>query len=399
VQLKILVGVLVGVVAAGTGCAGGGGAHKASSEGKTFRGGGLSFAYPASWHELTPGPEVGGITFRAAVGPPGGTQDAVGVTVQPVGVRLEGRDLAITPQNLTRYESVAVLAVETPISILGGELSAPKRVSAAGLPGFRFEVSHMGLRGGGHVDAHITQLFKGSTTYIVSCQYTARGAAELKRACDQVLASFRVATGGATANAGGVLLRDDFASESSGWVGRDRNGSETFASGRYRIDVGRPKHGHTVSHDLDRPAVAIRVDAVIRQSSGSRGDVYGVVCLSGSSRAGYELLIGPYDGIFEDNVLIIKVARHQEPDALFFDNNDAVEPRGSVNRIRVECAGASGRRPSRMTLYANGKLVGHASDLGGFGRFDRIGLNAWSDKGGTSVLFDDVVVRELKGGR
>jgi hypothetical protein len=399
VQLKILVGVLVGVVAAGTGCAGGGGAHKASAEAKTFRGGGFSFTYPASWHELTPGPELGGITYRAGVGPPGPRHEAVSVTVQPVGVRLEGRDLAITAQNLTRYESLAVIAVETPVSLMGGELSAPKRVSAAGLPGFRFEVSHMGLRGGGHVDAHITQLFKGSTTYIVSCQYTARGAAELQRACDQVLGSFRVATRGATAAAGRVLLRDDFANERSGWVGRDRNGSEKYASGRYRIDVDKQKHGHTVSHDLGRPAVALRVDALIRQSSGGRRDGYGVLCLSGSSRAGYEFLIGPYQGFLEDNVYIIKIAPHQEPDALFFDNNDAVKPRGSVNTIRAECAAASGATPARMTLYTNGKLVAHASDLGGYARFDRIGLNAWSDKGGTSVLFDDVVVRELKGGR
>jgi hypothetical protein len=74
----------------------------------------------------------------------------------------------------------------------------------------------------------------------------------------------------------------------------------------------------------------------------------------------------------------------------------AINPRGEVNRIRADCFGARGAAPARLALYANGKLVAEATVPHGYKRFDHVGVYAFNDTGGTTALFDDLVVRELK---
>lgn len=393
---------LATLLATGSACGeGGDGAEKTVHSGKTFRGGDLSFTYPAEWRERTPGPgeETSGITYQVKVGPPGRAQDLVGITVAPIGVRLEGKDLAITEENIDAHKDIAVMGVELLVSLGGGELSEPTRVAVGGLPGFRWKASHVKLRRGGRVDLLLTEVFKGTTRYTVSCGYRPEGAAEVKAACDQVLDSFRVEPGRGTASTGAVLFRDDFSNTRSGWdVGGNRGSSAAYVNGRYRIAIDKSEYGHEVSHDLDHLSKAISVTAVLRQSAGGRGDGLGVACVSRRPTAGYELLIGPSDRNFGDIADIIskRFRGTKEPEALTWDQNDAVKQRGADNRIRADCVGASARTPARLRLYANGKLILQATDPGGYRRFEAIGLVAWSKAGGTTALFDDVVVRQLK---
>jgi hypothetical protein len=108
---------------------------------------------------------------------------------------------------------------------------------------------------------------------------------------------------------------------------------------------------------------------------------------------GYGLGIGPNFGSVE----VGRVADAAVTEALFsLEGEPAIKPLGEDNRIRADCIGARGRTPARLLLYANGKLIVRPTVPHGFRRFDGIGLYNYSDSGGTTALFDDLVVRELK---
>jgi uncharacterized RDD family membrane protein YckC len=200
---------------------------------------------------------------------------------------------------------------------------------------------------------------------------------------------------------GAVLLRDDFSNTQSGWsVQRDRDGSSwAYANGRYSISIPDSGKGYRlVSSRLDHPSQAISITAVLRQSAGTGADNIGVECTSNLSRPmeqkqGYGLGIGP-------NFRTVEVGRVDDAavtEALVSEVGEpAIKPRDHDNRIRADCFGAHGRTPARLLLYANGKLIAQTTVPHGFRRFDGIGLFNYSDSGGTTALFDDVVVRELK---
>jgi uncharacterized RDD family membrane protein YckC len=200
---------------------------------------------------------------------------------------------------------------------------------------------------------------------------------------------------------GAVLFRDDFSNRRRGWyVGQDRDSATTYAAGRYRMAIPETTYYNFVWNALDRAADAISVTGLLRQSAGGAGDELGVLCISSSVRPrdkaiqGYVLGIGPSDGY----VAVRRLLSNDLSAESFVEREgeDAVEPRGDINRIRADCFGARQRAPARLTLYANGKLIGQATVPRGFKRFDSVGVYTYNDSGGTTALFDDLVVRELK---
>jgi hypothetical protein len=198
-EITIVTCFLAAFLAAASACGGGGSAKVASHEtipgGKTFRGGGLSFTYPIEWRVRTAGEPGGGADYQVKVGPRGRANDLIGVTVAPVGVVIGGKKLAITEENIDENKGVALMGVRMTVSIGGGKLAGePSRVTVGGLPGFRAEASKVQVQGGARVGIHYTNLFKGTTTYSVSCVYTPNGEAEVTKACDQVLGSLRLST-------------------------------------------------------------------------------------------------------------------------------------------------------------------------------------------------------------
>jgi uncharacterized RDD family membrane protein YckC len=200
---------------------------------------------------------------------------------------------------------------------------------------------------------------------------------------------------------GAVLLRDNFSNTQNGWpVQRDRDGSWAYANGRYRISIPDSGKGYRLasSSRLNHPSQAISITAVLRQSAGIGTDNIGVECTSNLSRPmeqkqGYGLGIGPNFGSVE----VGRVTDAAVTEAFFsLEGEPAIKPLGEDNRIRADCFGARGRTPARLLLYANGKLIAQTTVPHGFRRFDGIGLYNYSDSGGTTALFDNVVVRELK---
>ena len=167
------------------------GASDKGGSDKTFRGGGLSFNYPTEWRVRTAGEPEGDADYQVKVGPRGRANDLIAVTVATVGVVIDGKPLAITEENIDENKELLGTGAEFMFAMGGGKLSEPTRVTVGGLPGFRVEASNVKVRGDGRVGTHYTDLYKGTKTYTVSCTYTPDGDAEVTKACDQVLASFR----------------------------------------------------------------------------------------------------------------------------------------------------------------------------------------------------------------
>jgi hypothetical protein len=184
--------LLVMGTACGSGASDNGEGDKTIPGGKTFRGGGLSFTYPTEWRVRTAGEPEGDAAYQVKVGPRGGANDLIALTVGTTGVVIDGKELAITEKNIDENRDLAVVGVEALVAMGGGKLGEPTRVTAGGLPGFRAEASNVKVAGDGRVDSHYTVVFKGTRSYTVSCVYTPEGAAEVTTACDQVLGSFRV---------------------------------------------------------------------------------------------------------------------------------------------------------------------------------------------------------------
>jgi hypothetical protein len=198
-KVTVVTCFLAALLVAGAACGGGGSDNGASDKtipgGKTFRGGGISFTYPTEWRVRTAGePEYGDYTYQVKVGRRGRAYDQITVTVGTVGVVIEGKVLAITEENIDENKELLGTGAEVMFAMGGGKLSAATRVTVGGLPGFRVEASNVKVQGDGRVGTHYIDLYKGTKTYTVSCVYTPEGAAEVTKACDQVLGSFRLSS-------------------------------------------------------------------------------------------------------------------------------------------------------------------------------------------------------------
>jgi hypothetical protein len=196
VKITIVACLLAALLVAGAACGGKGsdnGEDTTIPSGRNFRGGGLSFTYPTEWRVREAGEPMADADYQVRVGPPGQPHDQITVTIAELGIVIEGKNLVITRKNVDENKELLVAGVEAAVGFGGGELSEPPtRVSLSGLPGYRYEVSHISVAGGGKVDSHITDVFKGTNRYTVACVYTPDGAPEIKRACDQVLGSFHL---------------------------------------------------------------------------------------------------------------------------------------------------------------------------------------------------------------
>jgi uncharacterized RDD family membrane protein YckC len=202
---------------------------------------------------------------------------------------------------------------------------------------------------------------------------------------------------------GPILFRDNFSNERSGWhVGRDRSQSNVYVNGRYRVTIRDTTGYLTVnSNHLKRASAAISLAAVLRQTAGHDYDEFGVVCVSNlgavsagsaDTMRGYALGMEPDKGF----LWVREISGADILDTFGGGESRAIKPRGHVNRIRADCVGARGRGPARLTVYTNGKLIADETVPGGFRTFDGIAFYVWSNRGDTTIFFDNVVVRELK---
>jgi hypothetical protein len=76
----------------------------------------------------------------------------------------------------------------------GGALQAgPQRISVGGRPALKFRTSGLSYNGT-HVESTLIYTFDGRTEYAINCQQTPEHAAQVTRACDQVLRTFTVSS-------------------------------------------------------------------------------------------------------------------------------------------------------------------------------------------------------------
>jgi hypothetical protein len=110
-----------------------------------------------------------------------------------VGISAYRLSLPITKTNLPRYKRLIQTTVLQLALRSGGQmLSAGKRVTTGGLPGYSFDVT-LPSTDGKTLHNHIVMVFKQRLEYFVNCQYLVDGplAAEVTAGCTQLTKSFR----------------------------------------------------------------------------------------------------------------------------------------------------------------------------------------------------------------
>jgi hypothetical protein len=192
-----------------------------------------------------------------------------------------------------------------------------------------------------------------------------------------------------------VIVRDDFSDPNSGWyTGNDETSEVKYSNGRYHVLMKRDEQTSD-SFSIDEVVEGMRVEVDVVQAAGTDRDDMGVVCyahVGAEKNAGYALVISPgtrWAGIY----------RELEGDSSSLEqrsDEDVIRPPLATNRLRADCIGSRRGAPAVISLYVNGRLVARAEDDDGFPRFDGVGVTTASNEGGTKVVYDNVVVRELR---
>jgi hypothetical protein len=191
------------------------------------------------------------------------------------------------------------------------------------------------------------------------------------------------------------LLSDDFSDrQSSMWEpSRNRGTAAGIEHGAYRLSVtGRDEvAGSTGLFSDTADRVALSADVELLRSSHAP-EFAAVGCIAGSGRGGgYNFVVGPDVSYYA----ITKVSSHGVRLLAQGQRAEVVRGVGERNRVRGECVSDGPGGATILRLSVNGKRVLETRDRKGFGDFVGVGLIVWSDAGGTSVAFDDVVADAL----
>src|SRR6266568_119037 len=156
----------------------------------TYRAHGVSFKYPARWHiggaETTARAGGAEVLWETAVGP-STKWDVIEVDAYRV-------NRPVTAQNIDAVIPEVESVTRQLFDQLGGAVQAgPEKITMAGLPAVRFRGT--GTLDGSLVESIVVVAFSGTTEYSVNCQHTAARAAEVERACNQVVGSFQLRGG------------------------------------------------------------------------------------------------------------------------------------------------------------------------------------------------------------
>jgi hypothetical protein len=141
---------------------------------------GVSFHYPAGWHQTTPPGGGRPLLWTTGVGfdPP----DSVYIAAHPLGTR-------VTAQNLSTYIPSVTRTVRLGFTHAGERLLAgPQAITVGGMPGLQFQGTQTNPVG----KDTLTIVFNGMTWYDITCAYTPAKARAVQRGCAQVLRTFQV---------------------------------------------------------------------------------------------------------------------------------------------------------------------------------------------------------------
>jgi uncharacterized RDD family membrane protein YckC len=163
-------------------------AHRAASPAgtQTYQAHGVSFDYPPGWRE-------GKLHGTAAVGSNAlwnivigiGRSDLILVIARPL-------NRPVTAANLGEIMPALVRDVRGGFEQEGGVLQAgPAKITVGGMPAVEFRGTGQSSFGTA-VGRTLVLAFRGTTYYQFNCQHTRAHAAEVERACNQVVRTFKV---------------------------------------------------------------------------------------------------------------------------------------------------------------------------------------------------------------
>lgn len=166
---------------------------------ESFSGRGISFSYPSTLQRLAPGDadevDVAQMTHAAADGDDAAWREVFVMDESDV-VVVFGRDLPylVDDENVRAYEA----SVLGRYRAAGIELPRTRVVAVDGLVALS-SASYGRTPAGAQVEIRTTEIFTGSTGYVVICQRATEGSAELVAACDAILRSVEIEARGRTA--------------------------------------------------------------------------------------------------------------------------------------------------------------------------------------------------------
>jgi len=178
---------------------------------------------------------------------------------------------------------------------------------------------------------------------------------------------------------GNVLFEDDFSDDGSGWDRVEEPDRVTdYRNGSYVIRVNDTSSDAWANPGKSFRDVRVEVDAT--KNDGDDKNNFGLICRSQGIDDFYTLWITS-DGFWA----IVKLENGDLEFLTDWATHDAIRQGDATNHIRADCVG------DELTLYANGTLLGSASDSA-YSSGD-VGLEAGTfDVPGTEILFDNFVV-------
>jgi hypothetical protein len=149
---------------------------------RTYRAHAVSFGYPAGWQEGSLGPGFGCCKGQRL------WADGFGLDTDSVDVGANRSSPSITAANATLFIPFLDRFVRGFFRHAGGSLHAgPERITMGGMPAFRY---HGSARVNGTAqEVTLIVAFYGTTQYRRTCGHTRATAAEVARACAQVMRS------------------------------------------------------------------------------------------------------------------------------------------------------------------------------------------------------------------
>lgn len=162
-----------------------GGTVRPASPGASQACHGISFHYPAGWDQAPVRTRDGDGHALCQTGLFITASDAIVITAYP----LPG---PVTAGNLASIAPVFKAGIRRLAAQEGGALQAgPQTTTVGGRPALKFRTSGLSYDGA-RVESALTYTFDGRTEYAINCQQTPQHAAQVTRACDQVLRTFTV---------------------------------------------------------------------------------------------------------------------------------------------------------------------------------------------------------------
>ena len=178
---------------------------------------------------------------------------------------------------------------------------------------------------------------------------------------------------------GNILFEDDFSDEGSGWDRvDDSDGVTDYRNGGYVIRANET--GWDLWANPGKSFTDVRVEVDATKTGGDDNNNFGLICRSQAIGDFYSLWISS-DGYWA----IVKFEDRNFEYLADWESHDAIRQGDATNHLRADCVG------DELTLYANGTLLGSATDSS-YGSGD-VGLEAGTiDVPGTEIEFDNFVV-------